>query len=114
MPGPPEITEIRRQQADWQRDATRHLATGRTGEAIGAYAEHSMVHAEATREGAREQLVTRWDSDRQTDPAASRIILTHTNDEVRALRGEADRMGPALGAGGPRDERDSAREGTGG
>jgi hypothetical protein len=80
-----EITEIRRQQADWQRDATRHLATGRTGEAIGAYAENGMVHAEATREEAREQLVVRWDSDRQADPAASRIILTHTNDEVRTL-----------------------------
>ncbi len=29
-----EITEIRRQRDDWQRDATRQLATGRTGEAI--------------------------------------------------------------------------------
>ena len=84
-----EITEIRRQQADWQRDATRHLATGRTREAIGAYSENGMVHAEATREGAREQLITRWDSGRQSDPAASRIILTHTNDEVRTLNAMA-------------------------
>jgi Ti-type conjugative transfer relaxase TraA len=28
-----EITEVRRQREDWQRDATRHLATGRTGAA---------------------------------------------------------------------------------
>ena len=35
-----EITEIRRQQIDWQRDATRRRATGRTGEALRDYAEH--------------------------------------------------------------------------
>src|SRR3546814_3465353 len=29
-----EITEIRRQCEDWQRDATKALATGRAGEAI--------------------------------------------------------------------------------
>src|SRR5690606_38850672 len=29
-----EITEVRRQHKGWQQDATRHLATGRTGEAI--------------------------------------------------------------------------------
>ena len=80
-----EITEIRRQHADWQRDATRYLATGRTGEAIRAYDEHGMVHANDTREAAREVLIARWDGARQADPAASRIILTHTNDEVRAL-----------------------------
>src|SRR3546814_14184954 len=36
--GGAEITEVRRQHEGWQQDATRHLATGRTGEAIGAYA----------------------------------------------------------------------------
>ena len=80
-----EITEIRRQHADWQRDATRHLATGRTGEAIRAYDGRGMVHMADTREAAREALIQRWDSARQADPAASRIILTHTNAEVREL-----------------------------
>jgi len=32
--GAAEINEVRRQHEDWQRDATRALATGRTGEAI--------------------------------------------------------------------------------
>ncbi|TIP31536.1 MAG: hypothetical protein E5X69_31800, partial [Mesorhizobium sp.] len=39
----------------------------------------------ATRNEARGELVERWDRDRQAHPEASRIILTHTNDEVRAL-----------------------------
>src|SRR3546814_8430405 len=40
-----EITEIRRQCEDWQRDATKALATGRAGEAIHAYEAHGMVQA---------------------------------------------------------------------
>lgn len=45
-----EITEIRRHREDWQRDATRQLATERTGEALDAYAAHGAVHAAPTRE----------------------------------------------------------------
>jgi Ti-type conjugative transfer relaxase TraA len=80
-----EITEIRRQQVDWQRDATRQLATGRTGEAIRSYGENDMLHAAETREAARSELIDRWDRERIANPDQSRIILTHTNDEVRAL-----------------------------
>ena len=80
-----EITEVRRQHEDWQRDATRHLATGRTGLAIAAYDERGTVYAAATREAARGELIERWDRERQASPADTRIILTHTNDEVRAL-----------------------------
>jgi len=87
--GAAEITEIRRQREDWQRDATRALATGRTGEAIHAYDGRGMVHAADTREAARGELVDGWDRARQAEPGNSRIILTHTNAEVRELNEEA-------------------------
>lgn len=96
-----EITEIRRQQVDWQRDATRHLATGRTAEALDAYSAIGMVHAAETREAARQELIEGWNRERTADPDRSRIILTHTNDEVRALNGLARgkrREDGALGA----------------
>ncbi len=83
--GAAEINEVRRQHEDWQKDATRSLATGRTGEAIHAYAEHSMVQAAETREAARVELIDTWDAQRRADPDKSRIILTHTNSEVRDL-----------------------------
>ena len=83
--GAVEITEIRRQRDDWQRGATRALATGRTGEAIHAYGENGMVHGAETREDARAELVDGWDHARTSDPSKSRIILTHTNAEVRDL-----------------------------
>jgi len=50
-----------------------------------------MLHEAQTREQARGDLIERWDRDRQAAPDRSRIILTHTNDEVRALN-EAARM----------------------
>ena len=80
-----EITEIRRQQVDWQRDATRHLATGRTAEALDAYSANGMVQAAETRDAAREELIESWNRERAADPEHSWMILTHTNDEVRAL-----------------------------
>ncbi len=83
--GGAEIGEVRRQQEDWQREATRDLATGRTGNALEAYRSHGMVHEAQTREQARGDLIDRWDRDRQAAPERSLIIHTHTNDEVRAL-----------------------------
>jgi AAA domain len=83
--GGAEIGEVRRQREDWQRDATRDLATGRTGRALDGYRSQGMVHEAQTREQARGNLIDRWDRDRQAAPERSRIILTHTNDEVRAL-----------------------------
>ena len=83
--GAVEIGEVRRQREDWQRDATRQLATGRTGEALAAYEQHGAVHHAVTRAAARNDLIGRWDRERAASPDESRIILTHTNDEVRAL-----------------------------
>jgi Ti-type conjugative transfer relaxase TraA len=80
-----EIAEIRRQQEEWQRDATRQLATERTAEALRAYHEHDRIHAADTREQARGELIDTWDRERIADPDKSRMILTHTNDEVRDL-----------------------------
>ncbi|WP_239804587.1 Ti-type conjugative transfer relaxase TraA [Croceicoccus hydrothermalis] len=99
-----EISEVRRQLAAWQQDATRLLATGRTGDAIRTYEERGMVHAADTREAARAALIERWDRERQGSSVDSRIILTHTNDEVRALNQMArEKMREAgqLGADAP-------------
>jgi Ti-type conjugative transfer relaxase TraA len=80
-----EITEVRRQREDWQRQATRDLATGKVDAAIEAYVDRDHVHAAETREAARVDLIDRWDAQRQESPEASRIILTHTNAEVHEL-----------------------------
>ncbi|ATY30953.1 Ti-type conjugative transfer relaxase TraA [Sphingomonas psychrotolerans] len=91
--GSVEVTDIRRQREDWQREATRHLATGRTAEALDPYRDAGMVVESETRAAAREALIDRWDGDRTSDPAHSSIILTHTREECDELNGLArDRM----------------------
>ncbi|MGI4794676.1 MAG: Ti-type conjugative transfer relaxase TraA, partial [Janthinobacterium lividum] len=83
--GAREITEIRRQREEWQQGATKALATGRTAEAVHSYDSHGMVQAADTREQARAELVDRWDTQRLAVRDQTRIILTHTNAEVRDL-----------------------------
>jgi Ti-type conjugative transfer relaxase TraA len=113
--GAAEITEVRRQREDWQKEATRQLATGRTGEALHAYESRGMVQAADTREAARAGLVDGWDRQRQTEPDKTRIILTHTNAEVRALNEEArgrmratGKLGQDVGVTVDRGRRDFA------
>jgi Ti-type conjugative transfer relaxase TraA len=84
-----EITEVRRQQESWQRDATKDLASGRTAEALQSYRDHDAIQPALTRAQAREELIDRWDKDRLQNPDSSRIILVHTNDERHALNREA-------------------------
>ena len=99
--GAAEISEVRRQSAQWMRDATRAFATGRTGDAIAAYGNAGMVHAADTRDAARAALIDRWDAERQADPARSRIILTHTNTEVAMLNQAARQKLAERGELGP-------------
>ncbi|MBP7818252.1 MAG: Ti-type conjugative transfer relaxase TraA [Phenylobacterium sp.] len=83
--GAAEITEIRRQREDWQREATRELATGRTGAALDRYEAAGMVSAHETREAARSALVDGWDTVRQARPEASQVMLAHTRADVAEL-----------------------------
>jgi Ti-type conjugative transfer relaxase TraA len=83
--GAAEITEIRRQREGWQREATRELATGRTGAALDRYEAAGMVRGHETREAARSALVDGWDSVRQARPEASQLMLAHTRADVAKL-----------------------------
>lgn len=83
--GAAEITEIRRQRVDWQREATRELATGRTGAALDRYEAAGMVKGHETRDAARSALVDGWDGVRQARPQASQVMLAHTRADVAEL-----------------------------
>lgn len=98
--GAAEISQIQRQVDDWQRAATRELATGRTQDAIERYEVAGMVDVQATREDARKALVATWARDRQGQGAPSQIILAHTRADVaqlNTLAREALREQGALG-----------------
>ncbi|MGA7426412.1 MAG: AAA family ATPase [Rhodoplanes sp.] len=79
------MSEVRRQRERWQQQATRELSGGRAGEALDTYRDHGMVHSAETRDRTRADLIEGWTRDRAKAPEQTRIILTHTNDEVRTL-----------------------------
>jgi Ti-type conjugative transfer relaxase TraA len=96
-----ELTEVHRQEVDWQRDATRHLATGRTVRALAAYASAGSVHGHDDPDGARQAVVAGWWNAKTEAPGATQVMLAYTRDDVAALNGLArERMqgAGALGA----------------
>jgi len=92
-----ELTEVRRQRRAWQREATRHLATGRTGEALAAYTGRGGVMAAPSREAAREAMLTAWAKDGRENPDESRLMLAYTRDDVQALNAGARALRAANG-----------------
>jgi len=79
------LTEIKRQNEAWQRDATLALARHDVQAAVSAYAERGGVQLYSTVADAREQLIAQWQNDRRTNPRKTQLLLTHTNDERYAL-----------------------------
>ncbi len=113
--GAAEISQIRRQREDWQRQATRHLATSRTDQALAAYEAAGMVHGHDSKGAARGAVIEGWASERGADPAASQMMLAYTREDVAALNGLArermkagDELGPDHAVKTTRGMRDFA------
>jgi Ti-type conjugative transfer relaxase TraA len=83
--GAAEVSEVRRQREAWQREATRELATARTGAALGRYERAGMVVGHATQDEARGALVLGWDEERLRRPEGSQVMLASTRVDVEAL-----------------------------
>lgn len=84
-----ELTEIRRQRVEWQQEATKELATGRTEEALARYEAAGAIIVASNEVEARKALVDRWHQDGAADPEKSQIMLAHSRADVRALNDEA-------------------------
>lgn len=76
---------MRRQRDEWQRAATKELATGRTQAAIARYDAAGAVHGHDTRDEARRALVKDWMADRARYPETSQMLLAYTRADVAEL-----------------------------
>jgi Ti-type conjugative transfer relaxase TraA len=83
--GSVELKEIRRQNEDWQRQASIAFATHRTGEGLRHYADRGDIRFADDREQARAELVRDYLADRKTNSQASRLALAHRRIDVRAI-----------------------------
>ena len=110
--GAAEIGAVRRQREAWQREATRELATGRTGAALERYERAGMVRGHVTQEAARAALVAGWTAERRAAPGQSRVMLATTRADVATLNAlardrlrQAGELGPDQAVQTERGER---------
>lgn len=80
--GVAELTSVRRQQTQWQQEATLDMASGRTVEALQAYEKHGAITGAQTRDDARIAVLNTWEQGRGQ---GSQLMLAYTRDDVKAL-----------------------------
>ena len=83
--GHAELSEIRRQRVDWQREASVQFATHRTDLGLRAYNEHGNISFAETGEDARGQIVRDYLADRDERPEGTRVAMAHRRADVRAI-----------------------------
>ncbi len=85
--GHAELSEIRRQRVDWQREASVQFATHRTDLGLRAYHERGNISFAETGEDARGQIVRDYLADRDERPEGTRVAMAHRRADVRAING---------------------------
>lgn len=83
--GAAQIDTVRRQNEDWQQQASRDFAEGRVYEGLKAYADKGHIQWVESIDDARSALVRRWAIDTLERPGANRFVYASTNREVDAL-----------------------------
>lgn len=84
--GASRLTEIHRQHAKWQKQASRDLADGRIRDAIKAYDHNGAVHRADDQNQSIAALVELYMTDLETDGnAKSRLAFAHRRRDVFAL-----------------------------
>lgn len=83
--GHAELSEIRRQRVDWQREASVDFATHRTAEGLAAYRDRGNISFAETGEDARGQIVRDYLADRDERPEGTRVAMAHRRADVRAI-----------------------------
>ncbi len=80
-----ELSDIRRQRHDWQRQASVAFATHKTAEGLAAYRDHGDIHFAESREEAMAQIVRDYVADSEKRADGTRVAMAHRRADVRAL-----------------------------
>ncbi|MGV1903286.1 Ti-type conjugative transfer relaxase TraA [Agrobacterium sp. 22-3674b3] len=118
-----ELSGIRRQRHDWQRQASVAFATHKTAEGLAAYRDHGAIHFAESREEAMAQIVRDYVADSEKRADGTRVAMAHRRADVRALnaairselrnRQKLER-GPGLSDSADRGDRGNGEDRVGG
>ncbi|WP_322407710.1 AAA family ATPase, partial [Rhizobium ruizarguesonis] len=83
--GHAQLSDVRRQQADWQKQASIDFASHRTADGLSAYAAHGNIQLKANRDDVLKAIIADYVADRSAHPDDTRIAMAHRRDDVRAI-----------------------------
>jgi Ti-type conjugative transfer relaxase TraA len=92
------LSEIRRQEEPWQRQATVDFATSRTKEGLDAYMQRGFIHEHQTQKEALEAVVDAWDKYRKENPEKTQIMMAFKRDDVREMNKSASTFRSTTGS----------------
>jgi len=84
-----EMNNIRRQDIEWQKEATKMFALGEAGKALDAYNKENKVHCYEKKESAMANMVVQCMEDSKKMPNENHIMLAYKREDVKELNKEA-------------------------
>ncbi|MGO7356778.1 Ti-type conjugative transfer relaxase TraA, partial [Rhizobium ruizarguesonis] len=83
--GHAQLSEVRRQKADWQKQASIDFASHRTAAGLSAYEARENLHLKTDRAETLKAIIADYVADRSANPNDTRIAMAHRRDDVRAI-----------------------------
>ncbi|TAZ86942.1 Ti-type conjugative transfer relaxase TraA (plasmid) [Rhizobium ruizarguesonis] len=83
--GHAQLSDVRRQRTDWQKQASIDFASHRTAEGLTAYKAHGNIQLKANRAETLKAIIADYVADRSAHPNDTRIAMAHRRDDVRAI-----------------------------
>ncbi|SDB70429.1 plasmid mobilization system relaxase [Agrobacterium fabrum] len=80
-----ELSGIRRQRHDWQRQASVAFATHKTAEGLAAYRDHGDIHFAESRDAAMAEIVRDYVAHSEKCADGTRVAMAHRRADVHAL-----------------------------
>ncbi|MGO8322803.1 Ti-type conjugative transfer relaxase TraA [Rhizobium johnstonii] len=83
--GHAQLSEVRRQRTDWQKQASIDFASHRTAAGLAAYAARENLHLKTDHAETLKAIIADYVADRSANPNDTRIAMAHRRDDVRAI-----------------------------
>ncbi|TAZ68209.1 Ti-type conjugative transfer relaxase TraA [Rhizobium ruizarguesonis] len=83
--GHAQLSDVRRQKADWQKQASVDFASHRTAEGLTAYKAHGNIQLKANRAETLKAIIADYVADRSAHPDDTRIAMAHRRIDVAAI-----------------------------
>ncbi|TAU38897.1 Ti-type conjugative transfer relaxase TraA (plasmid) [Rhizobium ruizarguesonis] len=108
--GHAQLSDVRRQRTDWQKQASVDFASHRTAEGLTAYKAHGNIQLKANRAETLKAIIADYVADRSANPNDTRIAMAHRRDDVRAInagiRARLQERGELAKGSHPSDDKD--------